>query len=163
MFGDSDKFISDAEERLATRPTRAQKFLQIISYVTENFFWKRADVEKIKKILKMTYTLWPLTIASNALKSKATKKNRLYKMLRAWFGKNCFLFESMWAIDVYILHWRGRMSEIRHKSKLNFCNIIQALFHHNFVFLSNGFSGVIVVLQMLDVIWSILTFYIFFS
>ena len=69
----SDIFISEAEEKLATGRYSAQKFLQIVSHVTEKSFEKMADEEKIRKKLKMTCPLRPPTIPSNALKSNAMK------------------------------------------------------------------------------------------
>ena len=50
----SDKFIK--EVKLATERYTAQE-LQIVSHVTENFFGKMAYVEKINKVLKMTFPL----------------------------------------------------------------------------------------------------------
>ena len=70
----SDKFISESERKLATGRYTAQEFLQIVSHVTRKSFEKNGRCgKKIKKILEMTYPLWPLTIPSNALKSNATK------------------------------------------------------------------------------------------
>ena len=46
----SDKFISEAKEKLATgRCYTAQEFLQIVSHVTEETFEKMADEEKIQE------------------------------------------------------------------------------------------------------------------
>ena len=53
----SKKFISKAEEKLATGRYTAQEFLQIVSHVTEKSFEEMADEEKIRKILKMTCPL----------------------------------------------------------------------------------------------------------
>ena len=52
----SDKFLKEVEEKLATERYTAQE-LQIVSHVTEKFFGKVAYVEKIKKVLKMTFPL----------------------------------------------------------------------------------------------------------
>ena len=53
----SNKFISEAEEKLATGRYTAQESLQIVSHVTEKSFEKMADEEKIRKILKMACPL----------------------------------------------------------------------------------------------------------
>ena len=53
----SDKFISEAEGKLATERYTAQDFLQIVSHGTEKFFEKMGHEEKIRKILKMTCPL----------------------------------------------------------------------------------------------------------
>ena len=42
----SDKFISETEEKSATGRYTAQKFLQIVSHVTDKYFEKMADEEK---------------------------------------------------------------------------------------------------------------------
>ena len=42
----SDKFIREAEGKLATGRYTAQEFLQIVSHVTEKSFEKMADEEK---------------------------------------------------------------------------------------------------------------------
>ena len=42
----SDKFISEAEGKLATGPNTAQEFLQFVSHVTEKSFEKMANEEK---------------------------------------------------------------------------------------------------------------------
>ena len=42
----SDKFISEAEEKLTTGRYTAQEFLQIVSHITENSFEKMAAKEK---------------------------------------------------------------------------------------------------------------------
>ena len=42
----SDKFISEAEEKLTTGRYTAQEFLQILFHVTEESFEKMADDEK---------------------------------------------------------------------------------------------------------------------
>ena len=53
----SDKFVSEAGEKLATGRYTAQKLLQIISHVTEKPFKKMAEGKKIRKKLKMTCPL----------------------------------------------------------------------------------------------------------
>ena len=45
----SDKFIREAEEKLATGCYTAQEFLQIVSHVTEKSFEKMADEENFQK------------------------------------------------------------------------------------------------------------------